>query len=61
MFYKVTDKICEVPLKELDQNAIGIGILSMELYRGVPVSIIADGPDAAAAADAVRHLLEGDR
>ena len=37
-----------------------IGILSMEMYRGVPVSIIADGPDAAAAADAVRHLLEGD-
>ena len=32
----------------------------MELYRGVPVSIIADGPDAAAAAGAVRHLLEGD-
>ena len=37
-----------------------IGILSMEMYRGVPVSIIADGPDAAAAAGAVRHLLEGD-
>ena len=37
-----------------------IGILSMELYRGVPVSIIADGPDAVAAAGAVRHLLEGD-
>lgn len=33
MFYKVTDKICEVPLKELDQNAIGIGILSMEEFR----------------------------
>ncbi len=38
-----------------------IGILSMDLYRGVPVSVIADGPDSAAAADAVRRLLEGER
>ena len=38
-----------------------IGILSMDLYRGVPVSVIADGPDSATAADAVRRLLEGER
>ena len=36
-----------------------ISVLSMELRRGVPLTIIAEGEDAAEAAESMRALLEG--
>ena len=36
-----------------------ICILALEMYRGVKVRIIAEGDDAAEAAEAVRAVLEG--
>jgi len=37
-----------------------ICILSLELYRGVKVSILADGSDEAAAAEEIRKVLQGE-
>ena len=36
-----------------------ISILARNLYRGVPVRVIAEGEDEAAAAEAVRAVVEG--
>ncbi len=48
---------------ETDGRAIRIesliSVLSMELRRGVPLTIIAEGEDAAEAAESMRALLEG--
>ena len=37
-----------------------LGILSMPCVRGATLTIIAEGPDEQAAAEAVKALLEGD-
>lgn len=37
-----------------------ICILSLELYRGVKVSILADGSDEVAAAEEIRKVLQGE-
>lgn len=37
-----------------------ICILSLELYRGVKVAVVADGADAQAAADEIRAVLQGE-
>lgn len=48
---------------ETDGRAIRIesliSVLSMELRRGLPVTVIAEGEDAPAAAEGLRVLLEG--
>lgn len=36
-----------------------ISVLSMELRRGLPLAIIAEGEDANAAAESMRRLIEG--
>ena len=36
-----------------------ISVLSMELRRGLPLTVIAEGKDASEAAEGLRALLEG--
>lgn len=45
--------------KQLQLDSL-ICILSMELYRGVKVSVIAEGAEAEKAAEAVRRILVGE-
>ena len=45
--------------KQLSLDSL-ICILSMEMYRGVSVSVIAEGTDETEAAEAIRKLLVGE-
>ena len=45
--------------KQLQLDSL-ICILALELYRGVKVVIIAEGPDAEAAAEDIRKIIAGE-
>ena len=44
--------------KELSLDSL-ICILALELHRGVPVTVVADGEDEVAATEVIKKVLEG--